>query len=50
MTTDFVKKLMHHIQEKLKAGNLKLVLNRLYTYEDFSRKLPTGIYNLKYVR
>jgi len=33
---NFLKKLKHYIQEKLKAGNLLVVFNR---YEDFGRKL-----------
>ena len=28
IATDFVKKFAHHIQEKLKAGELKLVFNK----------------------
>ena len=35
---DFVKKFKHHIQEKLKAGDIYLVFDR---YEDFSTKSST---------
>ena len=44
IATNFMKKLKHHFQEKLKVGDMYLVFNR---NEDFSIKVPNGAFRME---